>query len=78
MTVMTALRWLDYCLNRELPSLLRSGNPHSLTAFQALVWNLKDLLTTWQAKFAGDQEEMKAALSSLIQHFNSLPEKGGE
>ena len=78
MTVMTALKWLDYCIKRELPSLLRSGNPHSLTAFQALVWNLKDLLITWQDKLASDQEEMDAALSSVIQHFNSLPQKGDD
>lgn len=71
----TALNWLHFSFQRELPSLLRSGNPYAQAAFKALVWNLKDLLTVWQTTQINAEERTLNALNSLIKHLNSLPEK---
>lgn len=76
MALPTFIAWWEHCLERELPSLLRSGNAYALTAFQAQVWNLKDALLAWQATAAFADESLELALSSLIQHCQNLPQQG--
>ena len=69
----TALRWLAFSFQRELPSLLRSGNLYARAAFQAQVLNLRDMLSAWHDNHAPVDVKTTAALSSLIEHLNDLP-----
>ncbi len=69
----TALRWLSFSFQRELPSLLRSGNPHARAAFQAQVLNLRDMLSAWRNSHAPADAGTMAALASLIEHLYELP-----
>ncbi len=71
----TAIRWLAFSFQRELPSLLRSGNPFARAAFQAHVLNLRDLVSQWHEMQPADStnSKAKAALSALHDHLQELP-----
>ena len=69
----TALRWLAFSFQRELPSLLRSGNPYYRAAFQAQALNLSQLLQSWRQEQPPADPRMAAALDQLIVHLGRLP-----
>lgn len=76
MPVSTFIAWWEHCIDRELPSLLLSGNAYALNAFHAQVWNLKDALLAWQATATSENKTLENAQSSLIQHCQTLPQHG--